>query len=84
MQLPDNGGKARKDTTPALPDAALVNYQVMQTVFVNGRIEQPLADDGSDNFVRAAPGLEGPALKLVAEPAPAAKPKISLPRTPPE
>ena len=68
MQFPETGSKARKDTTPAVAAADLVLYRVVETVFVNGRIEHPVTADGEENFVRAARGLEGRALELAAPP----------------
>lgn len=72
MMIPNDTPRAAKDTTQRSADA--VRYRVLAATFVNGRMEYPERADGTPNHVRAAPGLEGPALKLAPEGAASAPP----------
>lgn len=65
MLKQDTGPMPSKDTTP--PVSSPRRYRVLQTTFVNGKLEHPQKEDGSPNYVFAAAGLEGPALKEEAE-----------------
>lgn len=64
---------AKTTDTEAPADAAVpaapagVRYQVVARAFVNGSLIEP--QGRKDVYVFAAPGLEGPALKLAPEPA---------------